>query len=176
MTPAPAVLETRSLTTLTPLYGEDVLYSLDGLESALILGGGCIRLAIHAMKGRMSSFFDIYWLLLAILISLNDYSLTPIINLHQCRSRRQRPGRCWQRSAQPPPQLPRCPGQRPGLPADLPPGPIPPRLAALQGEGSEDCQSLHRRERRRCCPGRLRGKECTTPSSSLPDPSFPQPC
>ena len=44
MSPAPAVLETRSLTTLTPLYGEDVLYSLDGLESALILGRGYIWL------------------------------------------------------------------------------------------------------------------------------------
>ena len=73
MTQPPAVLETRSLTTLTPLYGEDVLYSLDGLESALILGGGCIWIAILAMKGRMSSFFDSYMLPLAILISLNDY-------------------------------------------------------------------------------------------------------
>ena len=40
LAPAPALLETRSLTVLTPLYGEDVMYSLDGLESALLLGLG----------------------------------------------------------------------------------------------------------------------------------------
>ena len=40
LAPASAILNTRSLTVLTPLYGEDVLYSLDGLESALILGLG----------------------------------------------------------------------------------------------------------------------------------------
>ena len=30
----------RSLTVLTPIYGEDVTYSLDGLETALKLGLG----------------------------------------------------------------------------------------------------------------------------------------
>ena len=39
LSPAPALLETRSLTVLTPMYGEDVLYSIDGSETAIRLMG-----------------------------------------------------------------------------------------------------------------------------------------